>query len=139
MNVLENGSFKLDWDTFNNFLLLLKSEDINDNQVAYSILDQVDVEKNLCFILLIVKELSSIQRTEIQRNTKVIPAIKKLIPHYDGLISFSEIYEIIHNSKFADIQGKDFFMEKMAEHIEEMLKHWSIDFKDKYRLKFEKV
>jgi hypothetical protein len=57
------------------------------------------------------------------------------IPKNNGVYTFQDIYNIIKDRDDLDI---DFFMNEMAEHLQNMLDGWGLNFSDKYKLKFEK-
>jgi hypothetical protein len=133
---VEDGLLKLEWDQFKRILEMIKSPDVGTQDLVISLLDQLDIEKNLPFVLMIIKYLTPRQRGDIDKKSDVLKKIKMYIPKNNGVYTFQDIYNIIKDRDDLDI---DFFMNEMAEHLQNMLNGWGLNFSDKYKLKFEKV
>lgn len=133
---VENGLLKLEPSQFKQIMAMIKSPDIENRELVISILEQIDLKKNLGFLLLVYKFLSSRERKEINKASKIFKELGKYMPAKDGIHTFQEIYDVVKIHNPEDI---DFFMDQMAEHLEKMLISWGLDFIDQYKLKFVRI
>lgn len=133
---VENGLLKLEPSQFKQIMAMIKSPDVESKELIITILEQIDLKKNLGFVLLVYKFLNSKERAEINKTSNIFKQLNKYLPTKDGVYTFQEIYDVVKQHNPEDI---DFFMNEMAEHLEKMLTNWGLDFLDNYKIKFVRI
>lgn len=130
---MENNE-KLDWQYFDNVLKMLESSDKDNTEVVLTIIENIDIEKNLPFILLLFKESSRQQKYAIFKSK--IPKLKTYIPDVNHVFTYYEIFKQLSDDQ--NTEAVDYFMSRMANHIEYQLDDWGLHFREKYKIKFER-
>jgi len=134
---MESNDLKLNRDTCKEIIKMVSSTDVSNFTVAEEIIRNIDVEKNLPYLLMMYKEATPSVRTSLFLNTikdKLNNCCKTMEISESSSITYNMIYEELkaHN---VDEEPMEYFLERFAESIALNLEKWGFSFLRDYKIK----
>jgi len=133
------NTFLFDNESCENIFNMLNSSDLSNETVVEEILNHIDVEKNLIYLLIIYKECTYEQRKRIF-DYSVIKQITRFIDFKapDENISNDAIYKAIRHNKNVSPESLDFFIERLSKSLRKNLIQWGFSFLEDFEIKLIK-
>jgi len=131
------NELELNRDTCKEIIKMVSSTDVSNFTVAEEIIRNINVEKNLPYLLMMYKEATPAVRTSLFLNTikdNINSCCKTMVIADTSSITYNMIYEEIkaHN---VDEEAMDYFLERFAESIALNLEKWGFSFLKDYKIK----
>lgn len=127
----------LNSETCSNIINMMNSPDKENWTVVEELLNHIDVETNLPYVLMIYKEA----RTELRRAIFSDKTITKLVQlcstfNFDGSqqVTYQKIYDEIKNKNVSQ-ESMDYFLQRFAESLKEAMTNWGYSFMKDFSLK----
>ena len=122
-----------------NLLTMARSTDTDNINVAHSILENLDVDTNIVYILMLYKESNAYQREKLFTD-EIAAAVNKytvIKDHNFKNVDWATIIEIAKKQKEDPLQ-EGFAVSRFANEIETQLKDAGFVFMDDYRITLTK-
>ncbi len=138
--------------TYERVLGMITSPDKESVYVGVSIIETVDLEENLPYILLLAKDCSKSNcnndpfkidvlapdNQDVVRNTSFSPSIMKYVnecANDKGHLNFNSMYNVIKKNPKTSPAAMQFFLDKFSASLQEHLLTWGFDFVQEMDLK----
>lgn len=128
---------KLSEAEYANLLSMTRSSDGDNINVAHSILENLDVDANIVYILMLYKEATSHQREKLFTD-EIAAAVNKHAVIKDHNFKNVDWATIIEIAKKSDPLQEGFVISRFANEIETQLKDAGFVFMDNYKITLTK-
>ena len=128
---------KLSEPEYTNLLSMARSSDTDNINVAHSILENLDVDVNIVYILMLYKEATAHQREKLFTD-EIAAAVNKYAVIKDQNFKNVDWATIIEIAKKSDPLQEGFVISRFANEIETQLKDAGFVFMDNYKITLTK-
>jgi hypothetical protein len=128
---------KLSEPEYTNLLSMARSSDGDNINVAHSILENLDVDVNIVYILMLYKEATAHQREKLFTD-EIVTAVNKYAVIKDQNFKNVDWATIIEIAKKSDPLQEGFVISRFANEIETQLKDAGFVFMDNYKITLTK-
>jgi len=128
---------KLSEAEYTNLLSMARSSDGDNINVAHSILENLDVDVNIVYILMLYKEATSHQREKLFTD-EIVTAVNKYAVIKDQNFKNVDWATIIEIAKKSDPLQEGFVISRFANEIETQLKDAGFVFMNNYKITLTK-
>ena len=128
---------KLSEAEYTNLLSMARSSDTDNINVAHSILENLDVDVNIVYILMLYKEATAHQREKLFTD-EIVTAVNKYAVIKDQNFKNVDWATIIEIAKKSDPLQEGFVISRFANEIETQLKDAGFVFMDNYKITLTK-
>ena len=128
---------KLSEAEYTNLLSMARSSDGDNINVAHSILENLDVDVNIVYILMLYKEATAHQREKLFTD-EIVTAVNKYAVIKDQNFKNVDWATIIEIAKKSDPLQEGFVISRFANEIETQLKDAGFVFMDNYKITLTK-
>ena len=128
---------KLSEAEYVNLLSMTRSSDTDNINVAHSILENLDVDVNIVYILMLYKEATAYQREKLFTD-EIAAAVNKYAVIKDQNFKNVDWATIIEIAKKSDPLQEGFVISRFANEIETQLKDAGFVFMDNYKITLTK-
>jgi len=128
---------KLSEAEYTNLLSMARSSDGDNINVAHSILENLDVDTNIVYILMLYKEATAHQREKLFTD-EIVTAVNKYAVIKDQNFKNVDWATIIEIAKKSDPLQEGFVISRFANEIETQLKDAGFVFMNNYKITLTK-
>lgn len=128
---------KLSEPEYTNLLSMARSSDTDNINVAHSILENLDVDVNIVYILMLYKEATAHQREKLFTD-EIVTAVNKYAVIKDQNFKNVDWATIIEIAKKSDPLQEGFVISRFANEIETQLKDAGFVFMNNYKITLTK-